>query len=243
MSQLPLRGWRFDDLTQLWEMIMRSKPLAQFFFCTGLIVGCSCNRTDSVKPTSNTVPGPSNSLDTDESGLKDADAYATRAYEWLCKDNYDKALKDYDQAIRLKPLEGAYYNSRGFTWHMKGINDKERSTCEDRALSDYAEAIRIDPEYASAINNRAWIRATSKIDRCRSGKQAVEEATKACELTGWKNAGYLDTLSVAYAEVGDFEQAIRWQRKALKDESYSKEEGLNAREKLALYRNKQPFRE
>jgi hypothetical protein len=66
---------------------------------------------------------------------------------------------------------------------------------------------------------------------------------KACELTGWKNAGYLDTLSVAHAEVGDFEQAIRWQRKALEDPVYQKEEGESAREKLALYSKKQPFRE
>jgi hypothetical protein len=93
------------------------------------------------------------------------------------------------------------------------------------------------------MNNRAWLRATSKVDRCRNGNQAVEEAKKACEPTGWKNAGYLDTLSVAYAEVGDFEQAIRWQRKALEDPSYRKEEGENAREKLARYGTKQPFRE
>jgi tetratricopeptide (TPR) repeat protein len=126
---------------------------------------------------------------------------------------------------------------------MKSIRDKDRPACEDRALSDYAEAISIDPEYDSAINNRAWLWATSKVDRCRNGKQAVEEAIKACELSGWKNAGYIDTLSVAYAEVGDFEQAIRWQRKALEDPAYQKEEGKNAREKLALFAKQEPFRE
>jgi tetratricopeptide (TPR) repeat protein len=173
----------------------------------------------------------------------DADAYAKRAYAWLAAGNYDKALNDYDQAIRLQPGNAAFLNSRGFTWHMKGIKDKDRPTCEDRALSDYAEAIRIDPKNASAINNRAWLWATSQVDRCRNGKRAVEEATEACELTGWKNAGYLDTLSVAYAEVGDFEQAVRWQRKALEDPSYQKEESENARIKLALYGKMQPFRE
>lgn len=173
----------------------------------------------------------------------DAEGYAKRAYAWLAKGNYDKALNDYDRAIRLQPQNAGFFNSRGFTWHMKGIEDKDRSVCEDRALADYAEAIRIDPENASAINNRAWLWATSKVDRCRDGQRAVEEATKACELTDWANAGYLDTLSVAYAEVGDFEQAIRWQRKALEDPSYQKAEGDNARQKLALFGNKQPFRE
>src|SRR5262249_217347 len=125
----------------------------------------------------------------------------------------------------------------------KGIEDKDRPACEDRALSDYAGAIRIDPNNASAINNRAWLWATSKVDGCRNGKQAAKEAKKACELTGWKKAGYLDTLSVPFAEVGDFEQPIRWQKKALEDPRYQNEEGENASKKLALFGKKQPFRE
>ncbi len=165
---------------------------------------------------------------------RDAEAYASRAYAWLTEENYDKALSDHDEAIRLQPENATFLNSRGFTRHMKSIQDKDRPTCEDRALSDYAEAIRIDPKYASAINNRAWLWATSKVDRCINGKQAVEEAAKACELTGRKKAGYIYTLSVAYAEAGDFEQAIRWQRKALEDPAYQKEESENARNKETL---------
>jgi tetratricopeptide (TPR) repeat protein len=133
--------------------------------------------------------------------------------------------------------------SRGYTWHEKGRGGDDRAASEDRALADYAEAIRIDPNLAAALNNRAWILATSQVERCRDGRQAVEEATRACELTGWKEAGHIDTLSVAYAEAGDFDQAIRWQRKALEDPSYEREERDNAREKLALYDKKQPFRE
>lgn len=175
--------------------------------------------------------------------MKEATACATRAYDWLCKGDYDRALRDYDRAIQLGPGHAAFWNGRGFAWHMKGIPDQDRPACEDRALADYAEAIRLDPKYASALNNRAWIRATSKVDRCRDGKVAVEEVAKACELTGWRNPGYLDTLSCAYAEIGDFAQAIRWQTKALEAPAYRQEEGDNAKAKLALYVNKQPFRE
>jgi tetratricopeptide (TPR) repeat protein len=220
-------------------------PLAIMLFAT-MIAGNGCNRVSAPNTSSANAGGNKAMREYDEAIQRtpmDAEAYAKQAYAWLSKGNYDKALNDYDQAIRLQPENAAFLNSRGFTWHMKGIEDKDRPTCEDRALSDYAEAIRINPKDASAINNRAWLWATSKVDRCRNGKQAAEEAKMACELTSWENAGYLDTLSVAYAEVGDFEQAIRWQRKALEDPSYQKEDGEIARQKLALFNKKQPFRE
>jgi Tfp pilus assembly protein PilF len=206
---------------------MATKSLFLVVLVAGLLMAAGCNTSDSEG----------------EPALKDADAYAARAYDWLCRDQHDRALRDYDRAIELDPGRAAFWNARGFTWHMKGIDDPGRPGCEDRALADYAEALRLDPTYPSALNNRAWLRATSKIERCRDGKAAVSEATRACELTRWKNAGYLDTLSVACAEIGDFEQAIGWQRRALEDPAYAREEGENARTKLALYVKGQPFRE
>ena len=58
----------------------------------------------------------------------------------------------------------------------------------DKALADFNETIRLDPRHASAYNSRAWLWATCPDGKCRDGKKAVESATKACELTEWKNA-------------------------------------------------------
>ena len=223
------------------------------FASLSVVIGC--NRVEGVKPGSKDVrapgipsnPGVDHAMGEFDQAIQqnpmNSETHAARAAAWLNKGNYDQALNDYDRAIRLEPENAAFLTSRGFTWHMKGIEDKDRSKCEERALADYAKAIRFDANNAQAINNRAWILATCKVARYRNGKQAIEDATRACELTEWQNAGFLDTLSVAYAEGGEFEQAIKWQKKALENAAYAREDGEIAREKLRLYSQRTPFRE
>jgi len=139
-----------------------------FLACLG--VGLGCRRIDGERPTSKGSSGRNDvAQQSEEPTLTDGNAYAKRAYDWLCKDNHDQALKDYDQAIKLQPDHAAFWNARGFTWHMKGISDKDQAECEDHAISDHAEAIRLNSEYASAIHNRAWLRATTKVDEQLDG--------------------------------------------------------------------------
>ena len=76
----------------------------------------------------------------------------------------------------------------------------------------------------------------------RDGKRAIDYGTKACELTKWENAIYLDTLGAAYAEAGDFDAAVKWQTKAveLAPNKASKE---GCQQHLDLYKKKMPLRE
>jgi len=85
----------------------------------------------------------------------------------------------------------------------------------DKAISDLNESIRLDSNGANSYNNLAWILATCPTDSVRNGKQAVQAATKACELTQWNNAHSLGTLAASYAETGDFDQAVKYQMQAM----------------------------
>ncbi len=82
---------------------------------------------------------------------------------------------------------------------------------------------------------------TSPIAEHRDGTQAIAAATKACELSIWKNARNLETLAAAYAETGNFTEAIKWQDKSL--EIATKIQRTDFESCLALYREGKPYRE
>jgi len=166
---------------------------------------------------------------------KFVEAYANRATLWLDKNEPDKAIKDYDEVIRLDPSYIEAFNNRGVAWRQKKQFDK--------ALRDYDAALQIDPKSIPALNSKAWLLATCPDAKFRDGKKAVEVARQACELTEWKNNQCLDTLAGAYAEAGQFDEAVKWMTKALEDQEYAKQAGDMGRKLLEQYKQKKPFRD
>ena len=105
-------------------------------------------------------------------------------------------------------------------------------------------AIRLDPWDPKAYKGRAWLWATCPDEKYRDGKRAVESATRACKLTDWKVADYLDTLAAAWAEAGDFDAAVEWQENALGILAKNDEQNRKDFEaRLTLYRAKKPYHE
>jgi Zn-dependent protease len=113
----------------------------------------------------------------------------------------------------------------------------------ERAIQDFNEALRLQPKLANAHNNLAWLLAACPVDALRNGKEAVEHATWACNATGWSNPSCVGTFAAASAEVGDFVQAVKWQKYALGDRAYRKTYGeQKVIDRLQLYEQGLPFR-
>jgi protein O-mannosyl-transferase len=112
----------------------------------------------------------------------------------------------------------------------------------DRAAAHFAEAARLNPNDGYVCNNHAMMLASCPDANCRDGKKAVEAATRACELTRWKNPDFLDTLAAAYAETGDFDAAIKWETTAIEilTDERSRE---TFHTRLVLYEARKPYRE
>jgi Flp pilus assembly protein TadD len=174
----------------------------------------------------------------------------------------DKALSEFNEAIRIDPDSASAYCCRALVWYDKqqfdrAIADSDESIRIDpkhawaynnrgnaraargeypRAIADYDEAIRLDPSLAAAYKNRAWILATCPNKVLRDGKRAVESAMRGCELTDWKDPAFLESLAAAHAEARDFDAAARAQARAI-----ALVEGFDAR--LKAYRAGEPYRD
>ena len=93
------------------------------------------------------VPGPARLLGQQPEKARLFD----RAAAAVASGDFDKAIADFTEAIRLDPKEAVAYYKRGMAYGAKGDHDK--------AIADYTEAIRLNPKSAEAYINRGVVYA------------------------------------------------------------------------------------
>jgi tetratricopeptide (TPR) repeat protein len=194
--------------------------------------------------------------------------YVSRAAAWQARGEYDKSILDYNEAIRLNPKLGRLYTNRASVWNEKGEYDKaladvaeairldpkdvyalvNRATARHAkgdfasAIADLQAATQLDPTVVDAFNGLAWLQATCPDPRLRDGQKAFENAKRAFLGSDRMSARFMDTLAAAYAEFGDFENACKWQGKAVKW-AKTEQEKAEGRSRLKLYEQHKPYRE
>ena len=178
-----------------------------------------------------------------------------------------EAIAEYQEALRLEPGNAGVHNNLGLALQGMGrfgeavdrykaalrinpghvvarvnLGDALQSLGNFKgAAVRYREALQSSPDDPKALNNLAWMLATCPLDGIRNGREALSLAQRAANLTGHKNALTLDTLSAAYAETGDFENAVHWQETAVECAPPQQKEPL--RRRLDLYKAGKPFRD
>jgi hypothetical protein len=113
------------------------------------------------------------------------------------------------------------------------------------AVAHYREALASEPDLMMALNNLAWILATNPDPSLRNGPEAIKHARRACELTNFRTTIFVGTLAAAYAEAGQFSQAVSTAETACRLAADSGDSALLQKNQqlLQLYRASKPVRE
>ncbi len=106
-----------------------------------MLIGLCLATCRSQEPTPSQPPIAVGSLDT-------AQAYLSRGDQSSDIKDYDHAIADYSQAIRLNPDYAEAFNNRGLAYSLSGKTEMAK------AIPDYSQAIKLRPTYAYAYNNR-----------------------------------------------------------------------------------------
>jgi len=148
----------------------------------------------------------------------------------------NEAVSHYNKALAINPNYVEVHNNLGTALVQLGrVSD---------ALAHFQRAMEINPLNVEAQNNMVLVLATFPEARVRNGTKAVELAERADHLTGNSNASISATLAAAYAEAGQFPNAITTAKRALQ---LATDQGNTAladaiRAQIRLYQSGFPYR-
>jgi len=170
----------------------------------------------------------------------------SRAECYIYLQNREKAFTDLEQCAKL--LGSRNHPAAALVTKLAVLCREQKRY--DEVETEFVKVLefgrrRLSEEHPLMLKKLARLQATYPAAEFRDGAKAVENATKACELTDWKNADYVDTLAASYAEAGDFDSAVKWQKEAidLLTEGTSAESRSNYESRLNLYRSGKPYRQ
>jgi tetratricopeptide (TPR) repeat protein len=165
---------------------------------------------------------------------KSAKAFYGRGCVRAKRDEVVKAVADLSEAIRLDPTDVSAFVDRSVVLVMRGE--------WELALADCDAALKLDPKHVAALTDRAMIRATCADPAYRDAAQALKDARRACDLTGWKLGYPLEGYAAACAEAGDFDEAVKWASRAALDDEYARRRGRIVGYHVQMYEAKKPLR-
>ena len=136
----------------------------------------------------------------------DAETHSTYGASLAERGRKDDALPHLREAVRLQPDPATRLQLAGVLNAFGKIRE---------AAEQCRAVLKVKPESIEASSNLAWFLATAADDSLRDGPEAVRLAEQACRLNGYQEAKMVSVLAVAYAEAGQFTNAVATAEKAV----------------------------
>src|SRR5438552_3370781 len=127
-------------------------------------------------------------------------AHDNLAKALLKKGQVAEAMVHYRKFLEIEPANVEARNTLGTALIQQGKFTE--------AIDQWEKALAIQPENGNAASNLSWVFATCPEDSIRNGERAVELAEKALRISGGRIPMIYRVLAAAYAENGQFSQAI-----------------------------------
>ena len=172
-----------------------------------------------------------------ELGVKVAETHLQLAGICRIQNRLSEAIEHCRRAIEAREDYIAAHHNLATALQAEG-NDVE-------AVKHFYRAVELDPQFVLSLNNLAWILATHPDPKIRQKDEALTFARRAADATKYQAAGILDTLAAAYANSGQFEEAVETAHSALKlltssDQDAFKQEIL---QRIQVYQQGKAFRQ
>jgi tetratricopeptide (TPR) repeat protein len=153
------------------------------------------------------------------------------------RDDAQGAIREWRSALEFDPKYAEAHDRLGDALDAQG------RTAE--ALAHWRDSIQLQPNGVTALRRAAWVLATSPDATLRNGGEALALAVRAVEHSGGNDPRLLDTLAAAYAEKGQFADAVLTARRAQAQASQESQPALadEMGSRIALYEAEQPFRD
>ncbi len=168
-----------------------------------------------------------------------ADTHNDLSYALIQKREVDAAIVQAREALQIQPGFAQAHGNLGLALVQKGQVDE--------GIVELQKALAIQPSLVEAQNDLAqvaWIMATAPNPSARNGIKAVELSWQTDRLSGGKNPMMAATLAAAYAEAGQFPEAITTARRAVELAGSQTNAAMSAdfQAQLKLYQAGSPFR-
>ena len=119
----------------------------------------------------------------------------------------DDAIRHLRRAVELRPTLGEAHYGLGMALLKQGRPQS--------ALTSLRRAVELSPNHPEMLIGVAWVMAAHPDADARDPARAVQLSLRAANLTRHRAPAILDTLAVAYAADGQFDQAAQTARQAM----------------------------